>query len=117
VDRRRFRPTAAVNLLLGGVPAIRVMERLGHSKLTMLHQHYATMSPPDWGVCRNLTDYLKVSKVRIAGYTCEDNHWDCYVLLLMAQEAKRRSIGEFRELAIKHINKTSEALVSDVADL
>ncbi len=73
VERKRFRPTAAVSLLLAGVPMLEVMERLGHGSLAMLTNHYAKVTPDDYAGSTSLSVYLSCGRLTVDGHAVQEN--------------------------------------------
>ena len=111
IERKRFRPTCAVGLLLSGVTPLSVMERLGHRALAMLERHYAKMLPPDWARSTSAELYLGVGELRVGEWVSRENAWDKSCLRLLLLQAKRfGKMEEVRE-AVLQASGTTEAEV------
>jgi hypothetical protein len=104
LERKRFRPTAAVYLLLAGVPMLQVMERLGHGSMAMLTNHYAKVTPEDYPGNINLNDYLSCGKLTVDGIEVEENAWDLYCLrLFLKRSAELSAITQVKDVLRKHL--------------
>lgn len=112
VERKRFRPTAAVALLLAGVPMLEVMERLGHGSLAMLTNHYAKVTPDDYAGSTSLSGYLSCGKLTVDGHAVEENTWDLFCLRLMLKRSSELgALHVVKENLRRHLTTSTEQSV------
>ena len=101
VQRQRFRPSAAVHLLLSGVTQMEVMERLGHATLAMITNHYAKLVPLEFGRAKSSAHYFGVSQLSIDGHEVPGNKWDWFLLIQALEAAKRWGVSDFRSRVVE----------------
>lgn len=89
VNNKRFRPTAAVNLIQSNFPILSISHRLGHVNTGMVIEHYAKQLPADWGAARTSEEYLGIGELKVGDWVCLENAWDKWCLRLLLVEAKR----------------------------
>lgn len=108
VDKRRFRPTCAVLLILSGVDVLSASIRAGHSSLRMMEGHYAKTYPEDYRQ-KNAQDYLGIKQVTIDGTTIKDgNAYDLFLLQRLLLHAVRLGVvDDVKTCIIAERNQTS----------
>ncbi len=94
VEKKRFRPTAAVNLIQANTPILTVSQRLGHANIMMITNHYAKQLPADWVAARTSEEYLGIGELKVGDWVCLENAWDKWCLRLLLMEAKRFGVLE-----------------------
>lgn len=106
--RRRFRPTAAVHLILAGLTQLEVMEKLGHSTLAMVTNHYAKLVPLDFAKAKSAAHYFGVSELRVDGHVVPGNMWDWFLLMQALSAAQRWGVTDFRPLVVELIKPVNQ---------
>jgi len=97
VERKRLRPTAAVHLLLARQTQLEVMERLGHSTLAMITNHYAKLVPMEFAKAKSATHYFGVKELSFEGTPVPGNQWDWFLLVAALGAATRLGDTSFRD--------------------
>lgn len=108
VDKRRFRPTCAVLLILSGVDVLSASIRTGHASLRMMEEHYAKSYPEDYRQ-KNAKDYLGIKEVTIDGVAIADeNAYDLFLLQRLLLNAKTLGVLEqMKACILAELNHTS----------
>lgn len=113
-ERKRFRPTVAVNLNMAKVPPLLIIERIGHASMQMLMNHYCKVTPEDWGHVKTAEAYLGVGELNVGIWKCDESAWDKYVLKRLLQQAVRfGAIEPLKEVILREAGLVQTELICD----